>query len=69
MLSVGVILAGFSLLSSWLGYTDFEPRCDEIGCNYLLARSTVLWVMILGLLLAFAAFFMGYGIASFRKHN
>jgi hypothetical protein len=69
MLSVGIILAGFSFLSSWFGYTDFEPRCDEVGCNYLLARSTVFWVMMLGLLLAFATFLIGYGIASFRKRN
>jgi len=70
MLSVGIILAGFSLLLSWIGYTELEMRCDvETGCDALLARSTVFWFVMLGLLLAFATFLMGYGIASFRKRN
>jgi len=70
MLSVGIILAGFSLLLSWIGYTELEMRCDvETGCNALLARSTASYFVMLGLLLAFATFLVGYGLASFRKRN
>ena len=49
---------------------EFDTRCNvEVGCNALLARSTVFDVVVWGLLLAFATFLMGYGIASFRKRN
>ena len=68
MLSVGVVLAGFLLLMLYGAYTDFLPRCfADVGCNSELARNTVFWVMVLGLLLALATFIMGYGAASFRK--
>lgn len=68
MLSAGIIVAGFSLLFLYGTYTDFLPRCfAEVGCNPLLARSTVFGVIMLGLLLALATFVMGLGIASFRK--
>lgn len=41
MLSIGIILAGFSLLLSWIRFMGLEMRCDvETGCNALLAGST-----------------------------
>jgi len=68
MLSAGIVLAGFSLLSLYATYTDFLPRCfAEVGCNALLARSTVSGVVMLGLLLAFATFLIGFTVASFGK--
>jgi len=68
MLSVGIVFAGFFLLILYGAYTDFLPRCfAEVGCNPELARSTVFWVMMFGLLLAFASFVMGCGVASFTK--
>mgnify|MGYP007042357830 CR=1 FL=1 len=68
MLSVGTVLAVFSLVSLNAAYSDFLPRCfAEVGCNPLLARSTVVGVVMFGLLLAIATFLMGYGIASFKK--
>lgn len=68
MLSAGIIIAGFTLLLLYGTYTDFLPRCfAEVGCDPLLARSTVFGVIMLGLLLALATFVMGLGIGSFRK--
>ncbi len=68
ILSVGIVLSGYSFFSLYATYTDFLPRCFvEVGCSPVLARSTVFGVIMLGLLLALATFLMGYGIASFRK--
>jgi hypothetical protein len=68
MLSVGIILAGFSLLEFAIEKSELELRCNtEVGCNPLLAQSTVSGVVMLGLLLAFATFIMGFGVASFRS--
>jgi hypothetical protein len=68
MLSVGIVVAGYSLFSLYAIYTDFLPRCFvEVGCNPDLARSTVFGVIVLGFLFALATFILGLGIASFRK--
>jgi hypothetical protein len=68
MLSAGIIVAGFTLLLLYGTYIDFLPRCfAEVGCDPILARSTVFGVLMLGLLLALATFVMGLGIGSFRK--
>lgn len=70
MLSVSIVFAGLFLLALYGAYTDFLPRCfAEVGCNSELARSTVFWVMMFGLLLASATFVMGYGVASFRRRS
>jgi len=64
MLSAGIVIAGFSLLTLFATYTDFLSRCFvEVGCNPALARSTAFDLLKLGLLLALAAFIVGSGIA------
>jgi hypothetical protein len=70
MLSVGMILASLSLLEFAAEPSELGTRCNvEAGCNALLAQSTVVGFIMWGLVLAFAAFLMGCGIASFRRRS
>jgi hypothetical protein len=70
MLTVGIMLASLSLFEFSTVPSEFVPRCNvETGCNPLYAQATVYGIMQWALVLAFASFIMGYGIASFRKHS
>lgn len=65
MLSVGIILAGFSLFDFVIAKSELELRCNlEVGCNAILAQSTASYLEVMGLILALAGFLIGVGITS-----
>lgn len=67
LLSVGFILAGYPILEFLVIPSDFDQRCNvQTGCSAVLAHNTIIGFIMLGLLLAFATFLIGFGLAYSR---
>lgn len=62
-IAIGISLGFYSLFVSSLLYDDFLPRCSpDVGCNALLAASTIAQVRDLGYQLSLGAFLFGLGL-------